>query len=409
MNSSCTPNEGRCYCQPGVTGDKCDQCQPFHNNLSPSGCEPCGECEQTLRNDLFDVADSAVTVATNISFFQTLYDSDINGFEEIEQLSVDINQNLSSTQTYLERVGGSLLTLNSSAVQVSAQVQATRSEIDYTIQQVIRVQPFAEEVHEHVLSISRAMDQLITGIAQIRLFLLQSEVSISNQATTSDTILQNILFVANLHSRNFTSEVIRAQELLTLAQGLSVSSDMLISNVLMQRDQADDLLIKINYILSNVSEIESLLSDSELRIDQVNSALDAVRMLSDQLESTVLEIVSTVELAETGLDTFDTTIANAQGALIVVRDDINTLDSLIGEVTDSSGELSMLSGSGSGLGMGLNIEATPTTVVEGVSTLRTVVEVVESETERCGSEVEGAQDYANMLVNVTNQINRYNV
>lgn len=29
---------GRCYCKPGVTGDKCDQCQPEFYNLSESGC-----------------------------------------------------------------------------------------------------------------------------------------------------------------------------------------------------------------------------------------------------------------------------------------------------------------------------------------------------------------------------------
>lgn len=32
---------GRCYCKPGVTGDKCDQCQPEFYNLSESGCSAC--------------------------------------------------------------------------------------------------------------------------------------------------------------------------------------------------------------------------------------------------------------------------------------------------------------------------------------------------------------------------------
>jgi len=29
---------GRCRCKPGVTGDKCDQCQPNFFNFGPEGC-----------------------------------------------------------------------------------------------------------------------------------------------------------------------------------------------------------------------------------------------------------------------------------------------------------------------------------------------------------------------------------
>lgn len=33
--------QGRCRCRPGVTGDKCDQCLPYHFNLSSQGCTKC--------------------------------------------------------------------------------------------------------------------------------------------------------------------------------------------------------------------------------------------------------------------------------------------------------------------------------------------------------------------------------
>ncbi|KAM4720367.1 laminin subunit gamma-3 [Anableps anableps] len=36
--------EGRCQCRVGVTGEKCDTCQPGFHSLSPGGCRPC-ECD----------------------------------------------------------------------------------------------------------------------------------------------------------------------------------------------------------------------------------------------------------------------------------------------------------------------------------------------------------------------------
>ncbi|KAL4656079.1 laminin subunit gamma-1 [Arapaima gigas] len=55
LNSYCSPcncnpvgslstqcdNSGRCSCKPGVTGDKCDRCQPGYHSLSEAGCRPC--------------------------------------------------------------------------------------------------------------------------------------------------------------------------------------------------------------------------------------------------------------------------------------------------------------------------------------------------------------------------------
>uniref|UniRef100_A0A8C1KJY5 Laminin, gamma 1 n=1 Tax=Cyprinus carpio TaxID=7962 RepID=A0A8C1KJY5_CYPCA len=50
LSCSCNPvgslstqcdNTGRCSCKPGVTGDKCDRCQPGYHTLTAAGCRPC--------------------------------------------------------------------------------------------------------------------------------------------------------------------------------------------------------------------------------------------------------------------------------------------------------------------------------------------------------------------------------
>ena len=38
--------DGKCTCKPGVTGDKCDQCEVNHWNKNSAGCESCGCLEQ---------------------------------------------------------------------------------------------------------------------------------------------------------------------------------------------------------------------------------------------------------------------------------------------------------------------------------------------------------------------------
>ncbi|PAA74414.1 hypothetical protein BOX15_Mlig011187g3 [Macrostomum lignano] len=44
-------DQGRCVCQPGVTGDKCDRCLTGYYNLTASGCKPCGcATEGTVNN-----------------------------------------------------------------------------------------------------------------------------------------------------------------------------------------------------------------------------------------------------------------------------------------------------------------------------------------------------------------------
>ncbi len=82
VNASCL-SEGRCYCQPGVIGTKCDACAPFHTDLSSNGCEPCGECEQSLREDLQTAVQEVELAEGDLDTFEALYRADIEGWSVI--------------------------------------------------------------------------------------------------------------------------------------------------------------------------------------------------------------------------------------------------------------------------------------------------------------------------------------
>lgn len=45
LNHTCDLYTGQCQCRPGVTGQRCDVCQPYQYGFSLVGCKPC-ECDQ---------------------------------------------------------------------------------------------------------------------------------------------------------------------------------------------------------------------------------------------------------------------------------------------------------------------------------------------------------------------------
>jgi coxsackievirus/adenovirus receptor len=45
LNHTCDLYTGQCQCRPGVTGQRCDVCQPYQYGFSLAGCKPC-ECDQ---------------------------------------------------------------------------------------------------------------------------------------------------------------------------------------------------------------------------------------------------------------------------------------------------------------------------------------------------------------------------
>lgn len=45
LNGTCNTDYGQCVCRIGVTGRKCDMCEPFHYGFSLDGCKPC-DCDQ---------------------------------------------------------------------------------------------------------------------------------------------------------------------------------------------------------------------------------------------------------------------------------------------------------------------------------------------------------------------------
>lgn len=76
LNSSCS-DDGICYCQPGVTRTYCDQCLPFHSNLSSSGCQPCAGCENILALQLSRATTTINSVQQNYSLYLRLTNVDL--------------------------------------------------------------------------------------------------------------------------------------------------------------------------------------------------------------------------------------------------------------------------------------------------------------------------------------------
>lgn len=48
-NGSCDQDSGKCFCQEGAAGDKCDTCLPYYSNPA-SGCKKCSACVLELAN-----------------------------------------------------------------------------------------------------------------------------------------------------------------------------------------------------------------------------------------------------------------------------------------------------------------------------------------------------------------------
>ncbi|KAL0966040.1 hypothetical protein UPYG_G00289940 [Umbra pygmaea] len=61
-------NAGRCSCKPGVTGDKCDRCQPGFHSLSEAGCRPCS-CNPSGSTQECDVQTGRCQCKDNVEGF----------------------------------------------------------------------------------------------------------------------------------------------------------------------------------------------------------------------------------------------------------------------------------------------------------------------------------------------------
>lgn len=85
LNDSCSDN-GICYCGPGVTGTKCNQCLPFHSSLSSTGCQPCAGCESMLVHDLSNAQAGITALQQNFSI--------IVDFTNVDLASTLINSSL---------------------------------------------------------------------------------------------------------------------------------------------------------------------------------------------------------------------------------------------------------------------------------------------------------------------------
>ncbi|XP_030219656.1 laminin subunit gamma-1 [Gadus morhua] len=59
---------GRCSCKPGVTGDKCDRCQPGYHTLTEAGCRPCS-CDPSGSTQECDVDTGRCKCKENVEGF----------------------------------------------------------------------------------------------------------------------------------------------------------------------------------------------------------------------------------------------------------------------------------------------------------------------------------------------------
>ena len=128
INSSCNPL-GECNCQPGVEGTKCDSCQPFHFNLSSSGCQPCGECEQTLLDRLRDVNSILEGVVNDTELLADLTEADMTGLGEVYTTNVEIAANVTASEEYLDALKGQLQALNTSVISTTTNTQSTADQV----------------------------------------------------------------------------------------------------------------------------------------------------------------------------------------------------------------------------------------------------------------------------------------
>uniref|UniRef100_A0A665V2H5 Laminin, gamma 1 n=1 Tax=Echeneis naucrates TaxID=173247 RepID=A0A665V2H5_ECHNA len=61
-------NRGMCACKPGVTGEKCDRCQPGYHSLTEAGCRPCS-CSPSGSTQECDVTTGQCRCKDNVEGF----------------------------------------------------------------------------------------------------------------------------------------------------------------------------------------------------------------------------------------------------------------------------------------------------------------------------------------------------
>ena len=120
-NSSCSA-DGQCYCQPGVGGAKCDLCEPFNFNLTSSGCEPCGGCERSLRDDLKTEDGRLCSVAEQVDLLMQLSDTDMQGLGEVGRVTQEVGEDE-------ERIGDTLEEIQRQIDQVNASYTTTQETV----------------------------------------------------------------------------------------------------------------------------------------------------------------------------------------------------------------------------------------------------------------------------------------
>ena len=128
VDLSCS-EDGRCICQPGVIGDKCDQCESFYTDLSPSGCQPCSQCEQDLRFNLTLTEVEHNLLSESLVRIMSLVETNNSGFEDVFMFTELLQENVSVTDQYLDDIQARLKALNMSTTDFSFILNVTNENV----------------------------------------------------------------------------------------------------------------------------------------------------------------------------------------------------------------------------------------------------------------------------------------
>ena len=123
-------DDGACFCLPGVTGAKCDECLVFHFSLSSAGCQQCVGCEQDLIFQLSVVKDVITSIGLNFSLFHVLMRVDLTYYMEINSMLWDQILKRSNLHSDFTSIGMYLTMLTEGALEsVERHLSATNEQV----------------------------------------------------------------------------------------------------------------------------------------------------------------------------------------------------------------------------------------------------------------------------------------
>ncbi len=393
-NQSCS-DDGSCYCLPGSTGIKCDECLPFHSTLSSSGCQPCSGCEHSLTLQLFAAEDSISAIRFNLSSFLALMSQDLAVNLLINStVYAQFVRRLRSSEIFnvieadLEALNGStlnMLLMNSLSTEqqvwgnvffVTAIYHYLSQQVLMALTRVVMMQPPARAAQINLFEISNAMQEVFIDAGNVDMFVAEISNALSSQVIVARDIRVNVSTISRHGTLNF-STVLHQRIVESIREVQSSLSDLLLVT---EMQQTQTSIAGEKY--SNVNLTEKLLllySIEHTLLSYLEGQCNITSNLSIGLSPLIeyfqyLYSEALLSLAET-----EKNIARAEMLLLCAGEDIEALAEISGssplseESTGSgvsgSGE-QMSSGSGEESGILLRSGGGGTAIAEQIVVLK---------------------------------------